>query len=452
LKPVKFTPGSRDVEREVAVLDGLIVTEERPHIASLVDELQRASQPADFYRLQRKLLRRSYARQVVSDELRGEIQQTKQRLKELTATRPLPGNEVRALQAVLANQELAERSCKAVTHALRCVGDGIAWKALRYDRGAISVLGSGQRVRRLASGRGLDAELEAMAEHWWNGGSFAIHNDLTNCLRTGDLTLPFEPGNTVAIREVKAGSAQRGAQIKAAEERIAFLRDGRSLSGLGKGPAHIARYPVRFRTELHVLRRLLAEARRDGYASAQVSPGVVVTTVDPRVSGGRPGIDVVAERARARAGWYDDPRIVMTLTIVRRVRERMHHFPYLAPLTIYPLPPDDIAELLLGPLEYVTILHAPTLEREFAVHGVEAQVITRKPEADSVFLRAARGSAQVELPSLVCEQMLTELMHPSCLVETVSHMLDTIDAGSPLGATLVCMAGEQDAWARGSQC
>jgi hypothetical protein len=125
-----------------------------------------------------------------------------------------------------------------VLHALRCVGDGIAWKALRYDRGAISTLGAGRRVGRLSAGRGLDAELRA-ADEYWSSGSFAIHNDLTNCLRTGDLTLPFEAGSTVAIREVKAGSGRSTAQTRAAEDRITFLREGRGVRAFGEAPARL---------------------------------------------------------------------------------------------------------------------------------------------------------------------------------------------------------------------
>jgi hypothetical protein len=442
---VKFTPGTRDVDTEAAIADSIIVGEEKPVLTSLVRALQDASEPADFYRLQRKLLTRTFARQQVWDELRAEIDDTKKHLRELTRARPLPKAEVQRTQELLARQELAGRCSKAVTHAVRCVGDGIAWKALRYDRAAISVLGSGKRVGRLADRKGLDAELEAIAEHWWKDGSFAIHNDLTNCLRTGDLTLPFEPGGRVAIREVKAGSAHRSAQTKAAEERIGFLRRGRG-SVMGADSARLARFAVRYRTDLPVLRRLLADARRDGYAQAQPSSSIVVVAVDPRRSRGEPGIDVVTDQARAAAGWHDDPRIVMTLTMVRRARERLHHYPYLAPLTVFPLPAEDIAELLLGPLEYITILHAPTLERELAARGIHADVVTRKPQADRVFLRALRADAQVELPALVCEQLLTELMQPACLIDSVHSMCDVIDEGGALGPTLVCLADEAGTW------
>ena len=156
---------------------------------------------------------------------------------------------------------------------------------------------------------------------------------------------------------------------------------------------------------------------------------------------------MVLRLGRTQAGWSDDARVVSTFTMIRRMRERIHHFAYLAPLTIYPLPPDDIAELLLGPLEYVTSLHAPTLEREFALRGIAASVITSQPEAARCFLRAERGSARVELPALVCEQLLTELTHPACLIEAVRRMLNDVDTRGSLEPALVCLAGEAEAWA-----
>ena len=108
--------------------------------------------------------------------------------------------------------------------------------------------------------------------------------------------------------------------------------------------------------------------------------------------------------------------------------------------------PADIAELILGPLEYITILHAPSLEREFAAQGIQAEVITRKPEADQVFLRAAGNDAHVELPALVCEQLLTELLQPSCLIDSVGAMLSSISQGAEEGSTVVTLADEADTW------
>jgi hypothetical protein len=172
-----------------------------------------------------------------------------------------------------------------------------------------------------------------------------------------------------------------------------------------------------------------------------------VACVDPRISQGEPGIDVVTDQATVQAGWHSESRLLLTSTSVRRMRERRHHFPYLAPLTIFPLPPIDVAELLLGPLEYVTVLNAPALESAFAATGVRAEIVTRQPEASRVFLRAARGVADIEVPSLVGEQLLAELMDPVSLIAAVREALDELAAGAPHGPALLCMADEHRTWA-----
>lgn len=441
---MRLTAGTRDVEREVAVLDSLIVTEERLPLERLVAQLQAAESPQEFYGLHDALLKRFYARQKVTDELRSEISVVRERLAAETAKRPVERDRVIPVQAELARLELAVQSCSAVTHALRCVGDGIAWKALRFERAAISVLGEGRRVGRLADAKGLDAEL-AMIDYWWQQESFAIHNDLTNCLRTGDLTLPFQPDNSVAIQEVKAGGNRRRTQDLAIERRLRFLQDGRAAQIMGAAEVRLARYPVKLRTHLPVLGETLGLARRAGYAVAQPSPAVLVVACDPSVSRGEPGIDVVEREACAQRGWGPEAHIVRTVTMLRRLRERRHHFPYLAPLTIYPFSPQDVAELVLGPLEYVTVLHAPSLEAEFRTHGIDAEVLAGTAAGGQIFLRAQRGDAAVELPALVGEQLLSELLDPSMLAEAVTHMLGQVER-NVTGNALISFEDEASTW------
>jgi hypothetical protein len=438
-----FTVSRRDISDEALILDSLLVANQRPHVLALIEALQAASTPAHFYSLQRSLLQRFFVVQAVTAELAEDIVDTKRRLATLTRGEPLALDAIRRVQEVLARQELTARTCKAIMHALRCVGDGIAWKTLRYDRGTISVLGQGQRVGRLADATGLDAELGALAE-CWEEGRFAIHNDLTNCLRTGDLTLPFEPGP--GIWEVKAGRSLRRSQFEEAQRRVTFLQAGQGMWGESGPTARLIRNPTRFRTHQLALRGLLATARADGYSVEQVCSSVLVVCVDPRVSRGDPGIDVITDKAIAEAGWQNEERIILTTTAVRRMRERRHHFPYLAPLTIFPLPAVDAADLLLGPLEYVTIVNALALERAFEAAGVTAEVITRKPAGSRVFLRAERGGADIEVSSLVGEQLLAELMDPACLVQAVTAALDRLAAGAPPGPSLMCFADEDRAW------
>ena len=121
-------------------------------------------------------------------------------------------------------------------HTLRQIGDGIAWRALRYDRRAFTILGEGERVGRLAHGVGRDAELAELGRLWEEESVFAIHNDLTNCLRRGDLTALRErdAGLDVTLIEVKAGARpEETPQLQRLERATELLRQGRQVSDAG---------------------------------------------------------------------------------------------------------------------------------------------------------------------------------------------------------------------------
>jgi hypothetical protein len=50
----------------------------------------------------------------------------------------------------------------------------------------------------------------------------------------------------------------------------------------------------------------------------------------------------------------------------RRMRDRRHGFPALAPLSIYPLDVVDVADLMLGYFELFAMLNVDALERQFS--------------------------------------------------------------------------------------
>ena len=77
------------------------------------------------------------------------------------------------------------------------------------NRGAFTVLGDGERVGRIASGIGRDAELTALANLSEQEGRFAIHNDMTNCLRHGDLTAIREADGEVEVNRSSCPEATR---------------------------------------------------------------------------------------------------------------------------------------------------------------------------------------------------------------------------------------------------
>ncbi|MBA3734969.1 MAG: hypothetical protein H0W90_07210 [Actinobacteria bacterium] len=120
----------------------------------------------------------------------------RRRIRELASERSKPIESIQEHQALLGRVVNEEATLKAVHHLIRAVGDGVAWRALSYDRRAFNVLGDGERVGHLAYGIGRDAELTALAALWENERAFAIHNDMTNGLRHGDQALSGMPTAT----------------------------------------------------------------------------------------------------------------------------------------------------------------------------------------------------------------------------------------------------------------
>ena len=153
-------------------------------------------------------------------------------IEELAARTPKPIDDLRARQEELKQLKTADRVQVALAAHTRAIADGVVWKALGYDRAAITVLGRGTRVDRLADdGVGLQAELDKLAELSGREGTVTIHNDLATILRHGDLTTIDPERRSVEIREVKA-TAQPGPnapQSVRLSEAIKLINDGAAL-------------------------------------------------------------------------------------------------------------------------------------------------------------------------------------------------------------------------------
>jgi hypothetical protein len=290
---------------------------------------------------------------------------------------------------------------------------GVAWKALRYDRRAITILGQGQRVGRLARGVGREAELAVLARLWEEEGVFALHNDLTNCLRHGDLTIvrPRDDSVDVTIVEVKAGPRPEGSPQL--ERATSLLRDGRRIDDAGA--LQVTVVPQRYETYLGILPELIGRARDVGYGWARPHDCLLVGAVDYRVWGRRPDeFNARSDAERRGIGWSaNEPETLGWTASLKRMRDRSVSFSSLAPYTIFPLSAEDISDVVLGFVDLALALHLPLLERTLNRNGIAVRV-ARAPEAERVFLEATRGSIGVRVPPHLREQMMVELMSPCC--------------------------------------
>lgn len=183
-----------------------------------------------------------------------------------------------------ADEELIETE-RLLLNILRDVGDGLAFTYL--DKWDIKPMAFKQSPGFLYGKEGLAKEL-AIFNDVFDRGGIAILNDLTHCLRYGDVTVIKE--DLRAFVEVKVGRKlnQRGRRQRAANEKIAnYLRTDRVV-GLYGLDHEICRIDLG-RSEVnhaHALREMIEEAVQRGRCYRQVEPGLnYMVDTDNDISG-----------------------------------------------------------------------------------------------------------------------------------------------------------------------
>ncbi len=434
------------VQHEIFDLTTGYMQEVRALLMPVVEAVVAARSPEDFMRAQLDLRDLLAGRQAAMKEIKGRLSDDRSELGEIARLRPQPEQRVRHLQHhVDLRRQLLIRE-EALRHVHRCVADGLAWRAVSYDRAVFNVLGQGDRVGRFPDWQGLKPEFDR-AQEIWDAGCVPLLNDMTNVLRTGDITVLHTcwPAPEVGVVEVKrSGRRRRGRQTELRERRLRLLDDG-WLPAEGDRPEQAIWYsPVRYRQHLHTLGDLLAQARETGYAETRVDPAMLISAADPQRMGEADEQQAPwTERAVAAAGWRPGAgSTYQTSALAVRISERRDAGPAsLAPTAAFPLPAEDITDLLLGALDYVVTVNFDELAAMFAEQAIDVEFL----DEPKLFLRAARGDGTITVPAVVRDQMLRETMQSANLVELVASLLDGIDAGAPDLGWIVAM-DESSSW------
>jgi hypothetical protein len=133
------------------------------------------------------------------------------------------------------------------------------------------------------------------------------------------------------------------------------------------------------------------------------------------------------------------------------MRDRHHNFPYLAPLSLLPLPPKDVVDILLGSLDFTTWVNISAVSRYLAGRGWQA-VAHDMPEASDAFLtvREQRGRLEnyVRLVPHLREMISIELMTTPTLAVFVDYMFSELERDNSLVECrpMVSAADESAAW------
>ncbi len=449
----EFTPAVAQAEEKI--LSDELYQAEREHIVGFLEQLRSATTATDFYQLQLGLLGRTKARQQLAGEIRDEVEALKGQISELVRQEPKPLEEIRAVQELLTLREHQRKVSEALRWNLLTIGDGMAWEALGYDRGGITILGQGDRVARFADDAGFKAEAEAIGA-LWDHGTFALHNDLTTCLRHGDVTAispgPDAPERQIEIYEIKARRAPgSGApQLVRLDQATRLLNEGRAEGDDGEMRSfHRAEFP--YRTHLANLRDLLRKGRKDGYAAAKIGACAwIAVFFYPARRGQIEEMLREHHEAQERVGWPSGEKVSEWMFAGRRIETRRYSFAELAPVSIFPLDVEDVADLMMGFLDALVCLDGGCVEECFAKHEIVAEVAT-PPESGKIFLQATRavGGQVVSLtvPAQLREQMLLELMTPENLVAHTVALTDVmVERGLTEEQHLIVPADQRSVW------
>ena len=449
-----YTPTSKELAREHRVLNDPVWWAEREHVRGLLHQLREAGSAHELLLAQASLVARVKARQEFLAKLKSEVALANACRREAVDAVPRDERAVKEAQAALEAVHGSRTVHERLHELLLSVGDVMLWRALGANRAAIAALGQGTPVGWLSSGSGWEAELRAVDQLWRDEGVAALINDVTTCVRLGDLTCLFP--DRIDIREVKASAtpSPESAQMKRLTSAVDLINDG-----TGEFDGHhraIVRSEEPYKTHIEALPDVLDGARRHGRHLVVVSDHHVVVGHDLTHASARSFPPPDGAEAKAAARWRDDDLVLTFGTSLRRMRDRKGSHPFLAPVGLLPLRLDDVTDLLIGAVDYTTYVNVSRVARYLAGRGWIASPPPLDQKGDRFMevtrdrhRRTRREITTISVAPHVREMMLVELATAPAIADMVSAMFAAVDADADLLAAqpMVVPGSEHGVWA-----
>lgn len=332
---------------------------------------------------------------------------------------------------------------------LRTVGDGLAWRTLNYNRSLVVAMSRNESPGPLEHKEGLDFELGAVLDIWQKKESFALLNDLTNCLRIADLTEVGADGHVV-LHEVKRGRPAGGPQKRRMEAVVDAVSRGGRLPG-EVGDARLVQLETCFRTDLDGLGTLLQLATQHGVRGMKLPPGRAVVATDLFTLLERHGSDLDAGIQRVESGRARALRRAGLDTAKHLVRatsgDTAARSPLMVPFAIYPLPARLRSRLICDFMLFETHLDPAALVSACDRTGLQARIELPLAhgdlKGDQPVMTVIGRDTELTLPAQGLAPLLYELVHPDCWAAGIRELLALSD---PPDQPMIAFRGERESW------
>jgi len=352
--------------------------------------------------------------------------------------------DIRAIKRELHFHEVERR-------AIRDIGDGIAWRLFDYDRAILQELAS------RASGKhvnleGVEAELHEFGHVFNSQHGIAILNDLTHCLKLGDLTIRKDDGSFEFI-EVKTKGKTSGRITRQRQDlrrTVTFFNVGEREEVEGR--QSIVELQIRPETFAANINRLIAEAGEKGAAVQRIGEHLIIGCTDflKAVEIGYEECRAILDRSREWVGeWAQKDQLVTDCLSADKYLE-VRNF---APFSIFPFSETDRVKLMTGALSVMAYVNVSAFlrycdERGWRIIKTPAEHLEeaeKSGEGKSVRLATIRkGPLTLQLPGPLIARLGFEFLRPKTLVDAFEAQLALGEPATKM--SFFNFSGEPEIW------
>ena len=322
--------------------------------------------------------------------------------------------------------------CAGLAHVIKQIADGIAWRSLGYDRGALRELAAAHQTGHMQR-EAAESEVAEAAAHVAESGNVVILNDLTNFLRYGDLTIVS--ADAIRIEEVKAGEASARSrrarkQQKRIERVVQFINRREGEMGHGKQRLiYLSTPPL---AHVRSLDPLIAEARAKASSHERLSDALAVDVFST---------ELMAERGPLDAKTLHNPFSQSRDSTVAHNLEWFGRFvPNVAPYSVFPLRDADCVALMTGEIWLWVYANIGNAVRCLRRRGLGVRMPTERemaggpqnlkpgeiPQHELRYPVEITGHDKILLLSFAqLARMEVELLDEECFADAVVELLET---------------------------